>query len=114
MLELLYVALGTIGILFVLHLGTFWVARILQPPKPKVVYLPAPTPAPAPAPLPPPPPPPPPALSQAPQTIQLPTYESPRAPEAAPPASAPMGSLPPPIETRSTVKQSSGDMGAPR
>jgi protein TonB len=123
LLELFYVALGTIGILIALHLGTFAIARIMTPAKPKIVYVQAPQvpQAPvahqaAPAPAPPPPPPPPPVLSQAPPTIQLPTYDTPpdisRGVEAAPQA-APRG-LPPPIETRNATKQSAGDMGPPR
>jgi hypothetical protein len=115
LLELFYVALGTIGILIALHLGTFAIARIMTPAKPKIVYVQAPAPPPAPPPAPavavPPP-----VLSQAPPTIQLPTYDTPpdlgRGAEASP-AAAPRG-LPPPIETRSATKQSGGDMGPPR
>jgi hypothetical protein len=103
LLELFYVALGTIGVLVFLHLGTFWVARMLQPPKPKIVYLREPAAAA------PPPPPPPPVLSEAATKIQLPTYDT--APQPAAPAVA---SLPPPVETRSTTKQSGGDIGPPR
>lgn len=110
LLELLYIALGTVGILVVLHLGTFWISRIMQPPKPKVVYVQAPA-APA-APAAPPPPPPPATLSQPVSSIQLPTYDNP--PSAAPQNSTPLAALPPPIETRSTTKQSSGDIGPPR
>ncbi len=120
LLEILYIAMGTIGILIVLHIGTFWVSRIMQPPKPKIVYVQAPQsmqPAP-PHPVAVPhiqPPPPPPVLSQAPQTIQLPTYEI--APSINPEntsTKSPVGALPPPIETRNTSKQSGGDLGAPR
>jgi hypothetical protein len=123
LLEILYIALGTIGILIVLHLGTFWVSRIMQPPKPKIVYVQAPV---QPAPPVPQPVPPqampqvipqvqPPVLSQAPQSIQLPTYEIPPTinPENTS-TKSPMGTLPPPIETRNTSKQSGGDLGAPR
>lgn len=123
LLELLYIALGTVGILIVLHIGTFWISRIMQPPKPKIVYVQSPPPQAQPqvqhvqqAPLPPPAPPAPPAiLSQASQSIQLPTYEIPPTinPENTS-AKSPMGTLPPPIETRSTTKQSSGDLGMPR
>jgi hypothetical protein len=102
-LELVYVSLGTIGILLFLHLATFWVARLMQPQKPKIVYVQAPQPQPQ-------PPPPPPVLSQAPPTIQLPTYDAP----PAAPTIAPVGQLPPPLETRSATKQSGGDIGAPR
>lgn len=112
LLELLYIALGTVGILVVLHLGTFWISRVMQPPKPKIVYVQAP---PNPAP---PPPPAQPTLSQAPPSIQLPTYDTHPATAAAPappqPSGAPVGQLPPPIETRSAVKQGGGDLGPPR
>lgn len=116
LLELLYIALGTIGILVVLHLGTFWVSRIMQPPKPKIVYVQAPAPVQAPIQMQPPLPPPPPAtLSQAPPSIQLPTYDVPPSTISQnTSASKPVGSLPPPIETRSTTKQSGGDLGPPR
>lgn len=120
LLELLYIAMGTVGILIVLHIGTFWISRIMQPPKPKIVYLQAPPAqqsapppvAPAPQPVPQVQPP---VLSQAPQSIQLPTYEIPPTinPENTS-TKSPMGTLPPPIETRSTTKQSSGDLGMPR
>lgn len=113
-LELVYIALGTIGVLIVLHLGTFWVARIMKPPAPKIVYVrdPAQAPVPqpqAPQPPQPPPPPPPPVLSQAPSSIQLPTYDTPPAKDI-----PKLGALPPPLETRSTTKQSGGDIGPPR
>lgn len=119
LLELLYIAMGTVGILIVLHLGTFWISRIMQPPKPKIVYVQAPQPqqqAPPVAPMPQPVPQvQPPVLSQAPQSIQLPTYEIPPTinPENTS-TKSPMGTLPPPIETRNTSKQSGGDLGAPR
>ena len=104
-LELVYVSLGTIGILLFLHLATFWVARLMQPQKPKIVYVQAPQPQPQPQ-----PPPPPPVLSQPTPPIQLPTYDAP----PAAPSSAAVGQLPPPLETRSATKQSGGDIGAPR
>ena len=102
--NLLYTALATLLVIIILHVGVFWVSRVIQPPKPRVVYMqspplpsqyntlpPAPAP-PLPAPLqapllaPPQAPPPPPE-------IKLPTYDSPP-----PPAQKP--TLPPPIETR--------------
>lgn len=118
LLEILYIALGTIGILLVLHLGTFWISRIIQPPKPKIVYVQSPPQQqhqPQPQVQAAPPPPPPPALSQAAPSIQLPTYDVP--PSTIPQntsAVPPMGSLPPPLETRNTTKQSGGDLGPPR
>ena len=108
LLELLYIALGTIGILVFLHLGTFWVARVMQPPKPKIVYVQSPPqPAAPPAAVASQPPP---VLSQPAQTVQLPTYDTPAAAQTSPS----VGQLPPPIETRNSTKQSGGDLGAPR
>jgi hypothetical protein len=107
--NLLYTALATLIVIVILHVGVFWVSRVIQPPKARVVYMPSPPvqavyntlppaqPAqPAPqviqqqplmqphpqsvAQMAPPPPP----------EIKLPTYDSPPAPPA----------LPPPIETR--------------
>lgn len=111
-LELVYVALGTVGVLIVLHLSTFWVARMLQPPKPRIVYMPAPAQAQAA----PPPPPPPPVLREPPSQIQVPTYETapPRSTQPAAASASPVAALPPPLETRNTTKQSGGDIGAPR
>jgi hypothetical protein len=94
--NLLYTALATLIVIVILHVGVFWVSRVIQPPKARVVYMPSPQPVyntlppqgPPQAPPPPPPPPPP-----APE-IKLPTYDSPPAKATAPPA------LPPPIETR--------------
>jgi hypothetical protein len=114
-LELFYIALGTIGVLIVLHLGTFWIARIIKPPAPKIVYVQAPPQAQPPPPPPqqqaPPPPPPPSqaALSETTPNIQLPLYDTP--PTKAVPQ---LGALPPPLETRNTTKQSGGDIGPPR
>ena len=109
LLEILYVALGTIGIMIVLHLGTFGISRMMKPSPPKIVYVQAPqqqysAPPPPPAQQP---------LSQAPPSIQLPTYDvAPSKPiEQTAPA---IPSLPPPIETRNTTKQGGGDLGAPR
>lgn len=111
-LELFYIALGTIGVLIVLHLGTFWIARIIKPPAPKIVYVQAPPQAPPPQAPSPPPQAPPPAqavLSETTPNIQLPLYDTP--PTKAVPQ---LGALPPPLETRNTTKQSGGDIGAPR
>lgn len=110
LLELFYVALGTIGIMIVLHLGTFGISRMMRPTPPKIVYVQAPQApqAPAPAPIVTQQP-----LSQPPPSIQLPTYDV--APQRAPEQAAPaVPSLPPPIETRNTTKQGGGDMGMPR
>jgi hypothetical protein len=109
LLELFYVALGTIGIMIVLHLGTFGISRMMKPTPPKIVYVQAP---PAPVQAPPPVAPQQP-LSQPPPSIQLPTYDV--APQRNIEQAAPaVPSLPPPIETRSTTKQGGGDMGMPR
>ena len=119
-LELFYIALGTIGVLIVLHLGTFWIARIIKPPAPKIVYVQAPPqaqqaqppqaqpPQAQQAPLPPPPPSQA-VLSETTPNIQLPLYDTP--PTKAVPQ---LGALPPPLETRNTTKQSGGDIGPPR
>lgn len=93
MVDIVYTALATLMVVVVLHVGVFLVTRFIQPPKPKVVYLPSPVqqqlPPPPPAQqqqqLPPPPPPPP--------SVTLPTYD-------APPQKPQLPSLPPPIETR--------------
>jgi len=101
--NLLYTALATLVVIIVLHIGVFWVSRVIQPPKPRVVYMPQPqynT-------LPPPPPvvqsvqqtPQAPALAPAPE-IKLPTYDTP--PVNTKPAPPP--SLPPPIETRDPAR----------
>ena len=115
LLELFYVALGTVGIMVVLHLGTFGISRMMKPSPPKIVYVQAPqmqmqqqapqVQAPMPVPQQP--------LSQAPPTIQLPTYDSPPRTENTAPVST-VAALPPPIETRNATKQSGGDVGAPR
>ena len=97
--NLLYTALATLIVIVILHVGVFWVSRVIQPPKARVVYMPQPVyntlppaqPAP-PAPQASPPPPPP-----APE-IKLPTYDSPPPKVTAPPA------LPPPIETRDPAR----------
>lgn len=105
--NLLYTALATLLVIVILHVGVFWVSRVIQPPKPRVVYMQSPPSAPppqyntlplsAPAPLLQPPPPPAPPAPE----IKLPTYDSPPAPPPAAPAAKPMlPSLPPPIETR--------------
>ena len=93
MVDIVYTALATLMVVVVLHVGVFLVTRFIQPPKPKVVYLPSPAPMqpqpqPQPQQLPPPPPPPPP-----PPSVTLPTYD-------APPQKPQPPSLPPPIETR--------------
>ena len=102
--NLLYTALASILVIVLLHIGVFWVSRVIQPPKPRVVYmqqqpqqqyntLPHQV---APAPLPPPPPPAPPSPE-----IKLPTYDSPPAANTKP---SPPSALPPPIETRDPAR----------
>ncbi len=105
MVDIVYTALAALLVVVALHVAVFWVTRFIQPPKPKIVYLPA-----APQPqqqlimqqpiqqLPQPPPPPP--------AIQLPTYDSPPV-KAAPPA------LPPPIETRESKGSALPQPGLP-
>ena len=107
MVDIVYTAMTALLVVVVLHVAVFWVTRFIQPPKPKIVYLPAaqppqPQPHPVMQSLPPQPvqqlPPPP--------TIQLPTYDSPPA-KAAPPA------LPPPIETRESKGSALPQPGLP-
>jgi len=108
--NLLYTALASLIVVVVLHIGVFWVSRVIQPPKPRVVYMPQPVaqqyntlpvaaPPLPPAPLLSPPLSPPLAAPPIPE-MKLPTYESP--PSAAKPPTLP--SLPPPIETRETSR----------
>ena len=104
--NLVYTALATLLVIVVLHIGVFWVSRIIQPPKPKVVYMPQPQqhyntlpPQVAPAPIPPPPPPMAPQSQAVVPDIKLPTYDTPPVnTKPSPP------SLPPPIETRDPAR----------
>ena len=91
--NIVYTALITVVVIIVLHIGVFWVSRVIQPPKPRVVYMPAPQQYNTLPPAPVAPPPPPPPAPVAPPEIKLPTYDSPPAKPVPP-------SLPPPIETR--------------
>lgn len=113
--DIVYLAFATVVVIVVLHIGVFWVSRLIQAPQPKIVYvdrtpLPAIIPQAPPmvveAPLPPqvilPPrvePPPPVVQSQ--QTASVPTYA------ALPPPvvqSMKQDQLPPPIDTREIDK----------
>jgi len=96
--DIVYLAFATIIVIICLHLGAFWVSRVIQPPKARIVYVDRP--APPPAPLLPPTPPPQPVYTAEPaqQTAQVPTYEQPPIPQ--PSNASPMSVLPPPIETR--------------
>uniref|UniRef100_A0A6C0K4X3 Uncharacterized protein n=1 Tax=viral metagenome TaxID=1070528 RepID=A0A6C0K4X3_9ZZZZ len=110
MVDIVYTALAALLVVVVLHVAVFWVTRFIQPPKPRIVYLPAAQPPQQPQPqlqpamqsLPSPQPPP----SLPPPTIQLPTYDSPPV-KAAPPA------LPPPIETRESKGSALPQPGLP-
>ena len=110
--DIVYLAFATIMVVVVLHIGVFWVSRMIQPPKPKIVYVDR-TPIQAiQEPVPPPPPqqivlPPriePPAIQAPPssQTLSVPTY----APLPLPivQSNKSDAQLPPPIETRETDK----------
>lgn len=108
--NLLYTAVATLVVIIVLHIGVFWVSRVIQPPKPRVVYMSPPPPiqqqqyntlphthaaapiAPIPAPMPPAP------------EIKLPTYDTPpvNTKQSSPPP--PSSALPPPIETRDPAR----------
>ena len=37
--DIVYLAFSTIIVIMVLHIGVFWVSRMIQPPKPKIVYV---------------------------------------------------------------------------
>uniref|UniRef100_A0A6C0HLY6 Uncharacterized protein n=1 Tax=viral metagenome TaxID=1070528 RepID=A0A6C0HLY6_9ZZZZ len=108
--NLLYTALATLLVIVLLHIGVFWVSRVIQPPKPRVVYMPQPQPQYNTLP--------PPVLQQLPmqplpQSIQQ-TQPTPPAPLAAPeiklptydtPPTKPVPpALPPPIETRDPAR----------
>ena len=99
MVDIVYTALAALLVVVVLHIAVFSVTRFIQPPKPKVVYLPAPVQQqpifvqPQHAPPQPPPQAPQAQQAQPPPSITLPTYD-------APPQKPQPPSLPPPIETR--------------
>jgi hypothetical protein len=95
--DIVYLAFATIAVIVCLHVGVFWVSRLIQPPKPRVVYVERPAPPPQQQFLPPPPPPP---VAPPPPSVQVPTYEQPPIPQPSNPA--PRMELPPPMETRQT------------
>jgi hypothetical protein len=100
--DIVYLAFATLVIIVVLHIGVFWVSRMIQPPKPKIVYVDRPvTPEATPIQSIPPPPPPPPAAipPQSVQTVNIPQYEMPP-----PIVQSKKADLPPPIETRDTTR----------
>jgi len=88
---MIYLAFATLLVIVLLHLGVFWVSRVIQPPKPKIVYVQQPNPIVQQQPI----------LKETAPSIQVPTYEQ-RAPEPTSSGSVPMGQLPPPVETRQT------------
>ena len=94
--DIVYLAFATVAVIVCLHVSVFWVSRLIQPPKPRVVYVERERPAPPPQqqfiPAPPPPP------VAPPPAVQVPTYEQPPIPQPSNPA--PRMELPPPIETR--------------
>jgi hypothetical protein len=110
--DIVYLAFSTVMVVVVLHIGVFWIARVVQPPKPKVVYVDR---TPLPAIIPPdstPIPPAPPAIVLPPrvepptqqpsqtQTLNVPTYAA----LPMPIVQSTKSELPPPIETRETDK----------
>lgn len=112
--DIVYLAFATIMVVVVLHVGVFWVSRMIQPPKPKIVYVDR-TPihaiqepiVQAQAPPPPqqivlPPRVEPPTQSPQTQTLNVPTYAPLPLPIVQSTKSEPQ--LPPPIETRETDK----------
>lgn len=88
--DIIYLAFATLLVVVLLHLGVFWVSRVIQPPKPKIVYVPQPVVS-APAP-------PQQTYKEPAHSVQVPTYDPP--PTAASSGGVPLGQLPPPIETR--------------
>jgi hypothetical protein len=49
-LDVLYVALATIGIMILLQVSTFFIARMMHPPEPRIIYRDAPVQMPPPPP----------------------------------------------------------------
>jgi hypothetical protein len=138
--DIVYLAFSTIMVVVILHVGVFWVSRLIQPPKPKIVYVdraPPIIPEVVSAPILPTPPPPvsPPPQSQPsmaremPQTMSVPTYDmpppivqsnKPQGMAASPVYDMPQpnkpnaAGLPPPIETRDVDRVGfSGGKAAP-
>uniref|UniRef100_A0A6C0AK10 Uncharacterized protein n=1 Tax=viral metagenome TaxID=1070528 RepID=A0A6C0AK10_9ZZZZ len=105
--DIVYLAFSTIVVIVILHVGVFWVSRLIQPPKPKIVYVdrtptqpivPEVVSAPI---LPTPPPPPPPRELPSQPSLQkatVPTYDMP--PPIVQSNKPNPTTLPPPIETR--------------
>ena len=112
--DIVYLAFATLIVIIVLHIGVFWVSRMIQPPKPHIVYVDRPVPptsrvpadsTPLPQVVLPPRVEPPPRQTgppQAPQTLSVPTYADLPLPIVQTSKSEPQ--LPPPIETRETDK----------
>ena len=107
--DIVYLAFATVMVIVVLHIGVFWISRMIQAPKPKIVYVDR-TPLPALIPdlqapqlqpqvvLPPRVEPPTQGQGQG-QTATVPTFIG-----MPPPAAQPMPELPPPIDTREMDK----------
>ena len=137
--DIVYLAFSTIVVIVILHVGVFWVSRLIQPPKPKIVYVDrapivpevvsAPIVSVAQAPSPPPSLPPPPAREM-PQSMSVPTYDmpppivqsnksqgmaaSPTTYDMPAPNKSVPAALPPPIETRDVDRVGfSGGKAAP-
>jgi hypothetical protein len=113
--DIVYLAFSTVMVVVVLHIGVFWIARVVQPPKPKVVYVDrTPLPAiipPESTPIPSPPPPqivlpprvePPTQQPSQTQTLNVPTYAALPLPMVQ--SNKADAQLPPPIETREVDK----------
>ena len=106
--DALVIAGVTLAVVIVLHLATFWIAKMMKPtpppqqPQPIIQYLPAPQQMPAPA-----------AVSLPPQLPQLPPPT--RIEQSAQAQQAQQGQpqLPAPIETRSLTFPESGAGGGP-
>lgn len=90
--DIIYLAFATLLVIVLLHLGVFWISRVIQPPRPKIVYVQQPTVPQVTPPMTQP------TYNEQPQKVQVPAYDTP-APSSTPIS---MGQLPPPIETRQT------------
>jgi len=105
--DIVYLAFATIVVIVVLHIGVFWISRMIQPPKPKIVYvdrtpLPALIPEVQAAAAPPPQIVLPPRVEPPPQTANVPMYAAMPPPVVQSTKSDPQ--LPPPIDTREMDK----------
>lgn len=111
--DIVYLAFATIMVVVVLHIGVFWISRMIQAPKPKIVYVDRAPPPPPPSTIIPPDATPisevmlpprvePPPQAQKAQSVNVPTYAALPLPIVQSSKAEPQ--LPPPIETREVDK----------